>query len=508
MRRYGVLSAWFVLSLSLVAGAAEPAPPPEAPERGNSSLSLSSAVEWALTNNPSLKGVVSDLEMAEAHLRGKSAYWEPELVVSAEEEENNRQNTTQDQLSMFTDVFEEQQTRYSLAVEGLLGSGARYRIGSSLSDIANNLTNLTYRERSAFESEFVSYAGVSIEQPLLKNGGFTVARSQMKNARLQREVLVQEVRRQKMLTIAKTEIAFWNVLELDQTVALRHQSLEIARRLEKNNRERFTQGQMAEIEVEQARLGVANRERMWFDARAQRRDTLHNLASVMGRRLSNESVVLDTTGLGATGLTNSNMELLLEMAMSAHPDLLIAQKDIELRDLRLKVARNQRWPELDLVGSYGYNGLGDSASTSYDKIEEGEFDSWLVGIVGRLPLGGDREEAAELRKAKVDREKSVERYEATETDVVNALHTAISKAQLFEGTLVALEQEVAVNEMVLDNEKVLLENGKSTSREVLEREEELSKARIVMVQAESILRKLLVQIDLADGGMLVRRGME
>jgi outer membrane protein len=316
------------------------------------------------------------------------------------------------------------------------------------------------------------------------------------------------LRRQKMLTIAKTEIAFWNATELDQTVALRLQSLEIARRLVGDNQERFKRGKMAEIEVEQARLGVANRERMWFDARAQREDAIHSLMAAMGQRLTREVVILDSAGVEGSGFTNDNVELLIDTAMDNHPDLLISQKDIELRDLRLAVARNQRWPELDLVASYGFNGLGDSASTSYDKIQEGEFDSWLIGIVGRLPLGGDRGEAAELQKARLDREKSVDRLDAMQTDVVNALRTAVSKARLFEGTLVALEQEVSVNKMVLKNEKVLLDNGKSTSRVVLELEEELSKARIVMVQAESILRKLLVQIDLADGGMLMRRGLE
>jgi outer membrane protein len=479
----------------------------EPPRPGELVLTLGSSVDQALTNNYALKSTETDLKIADRHFRGQKAYWEPALVLTAEQEENRKENTIQEELSMFTEVFEEENSEYSVAIEGLLGSGAKYRLGYTVSDLANNLTNLTFREIAPFTSEYVSFAGINLVQPLLKNGGFTAARSKMKDARLAREIARQTLRRQKMLTIARTEIAFWNVLESDHILDLRAQSLEIAKSLVKDNESRLEQGKMAEMEVEQARVGAARRERLWLEAKAQRNDAVRGLMNAMGRQIGEEQIVIsDEEGLPQVqAFDPGNM---MNMALERHPDMLIAVKEVELRDLRLAVAKNQRWPQMDLVGSYGLNGLGDSMTTSRQDVEDGEFESWSVGIVARLPLGGDRAAAAELKKARLEKTKALDNYKATETDVANALQTAVVKSSLLEKALTALDKEVAISKMALENEKVLLENGKSTSRRLLELEENLCGSRVERAKAGTALRRVLVQVDLSDGGMLVRRDLE
>ena len=45
-----------------------------------------------------------------------------------------------------------------------------------------------------------------------------------------------------------------------------------------------------------------------------------------------------------------------------HPDVQIKDMEIEVGTLQLKVLTNQSRPELNLVGSYGHNGLGSDWS--------------------------------------------------------------------------------------------------------------------------------------------------
>ena len=42
--------------------------------------------------------------------------------------------------------------------------------------------------------------------------------------------------------------------------------------------------------------------------------------------------------------------------MTERPDLLQAQLNVEQQGIQLKFDRNQLFPELDLIGSYGFNG--------------------------------------------------------------------------------------------------------------------------------------------------------
>ena len=44
--------------------------------------------------------------------------------------------------------------------------------------------------------------------------------------------------------------------------------------------------------------------------------------------------------------------------MTERPDLLQARLNVEQQGIQLKFDRNQLFPELDLIGSYGYNGSG------------------------------------------------------------------------------------------------------------------------------------------------------
>jgi outer membrane protein len=479
----------------------------EDPAAGTMELTIQSAVALSLTNNALLRAAQRDSQAADFRLKGQKGYWEPAIVVSATYEDQRRENTVKEELSLFTPVLEERNMSYSLAVEGLFLTGARYKIGYTLEDAANNLTNLTFREMAPFESEYASFAGVSITQPILKNVGMRVTRSGIEDAELRRSISRQKLRLETMLTIARTEVAFWNAWYAQQLCDLRKQSLAIANELLEDNQERFKEGKMSEIEVAQARVGAGRRERLWLTARVSLKEAACDLMNAMGVQMNDTELSMK---FDEVALENQDIELekKVQMALSNHPDVLIAEAQIRLGDLRLLVARNQRLPELNLVANYGLNGLGTTERESWDKLNEADYPSWSASCVFRLPLGFDYQGRYVARAAEAEKEKALEGYRAARTDVVNALRTAIERATLLKQMTRALEEEVEIAEMSLESERVLLANGKSTSRRVLEMEEDLSKSRIEYLDVQAGWRKVLVQLDVSDGGMLTRRNLE
>ena len=64
------------------------------------------------------------------------------------------------------------------------------------------------------------------------------------------------------------------------------------------------------------------------------------------------------------------------------------QKKVDEMLLRYGVVRNQHLPELNLKGSFGLNGLGETPGQSWTEIIDGGFPSWSVGLEFRVPLGG------------------------------------------------------------------------------------------------------------------------
>src|ERR1039457_7310000 len=60
--------------------------------------------------------------------------------------------------------------------------------------------------------------------------------------------------------------------------------------------------------------------------------------------------------------------------MTERPDLLQARLNVEQQGIEVKYYRNQLFPELDLIGSYGFNGASVKSDTG------GQFDNTLDQI--------------------------------------------------------------------------------------------------------------------------------
>ena len=58
--------------------------------------------------------------------------------------------------------------------------------------------------------------------------------------------------------------------------------------------------------------------------------------------------------------------------MTERPDLLQARLNVEQQGIQLKFDRNQLFPELDLIGSYGFNGAAREYSDTFDQIQRGQ----------------------------------------------------------------------------------------------------------------------------------------
>ena len=471
-------------------------------------LALPDVIRLALANNPDLRLQEIDRQIAEKAVRGESYYWEPEAVLSGKRYDNSRQNTVEQQISQFSPTFEEKNTSLAAALEGTIITGGKWRLGYSLDELSNNLTNLNFRQRAPFDEEYASIASISFSQPLLRNFGPAVTKSQLRNAELNLEISRQELRRRRMLTIGRAELGYWSAWQAVRAVDLRAKSLEIVKALLEDNKNRLKEGRVSQMDVDQTRAGVALRERRWLEARTEANEAAKALATLLGWSGRQTQPVIKAEILEIGDPVVTDFDKAMTQAVMSHPDMLIRQKEIEVEKLRLVVAKNQSWPQLDLVGSYGYNGLGEDVPDSWDRLSEGEYDNWSVELVFRMGLGGDRKAESQLEQTKLRHERALLSYQATESDLANAMQSVMNKVKLVRDTQLALSREVDINRAALEAEKVLLGEGKSNSRRVLELEEDLVDVQVLYETACANYRRVLVELDMTDGAMLSRRGLE
>jgi outer membrane protein TolC len=175
---------------------------------------------------------------------------------------------------------------------------------------------------------------------------------------------------------------------------------------------------------------------------------------------------------------------------------------------RLGYARNQRLPELNLKGSYGLNGLGETPGDSWNDIEMGGFPSWNVGVELRVPLAGGIKTGNDLAAARLRYQSSQLTLREVETQMVNSLDTALHKIQSARESVRGYRTVQGFNQSVFDSSLARLEVGKVDSRRVLEIEAELLEARNSVAEALVQFERAELELELMQGAVLKNRSLD
>ena len=195
-------------------------------------------------------------------------------------------------------------------------------------------------------------------------------------------------------------------------------------------------------------------------------------------------------------------------AFKLHPAYLKQLKDVEEQHIRLSLAKNLRWPQLDLTASFGLNGLGDSVDSSWDDVSDASFEAWSLGVELTVPLGGWGQDKTQLEIAKFRQRQSLLNLKSVEIAIGNALETSIRKVRDSKERIDQYKIVRDSDQRLLDVELSRLEIGKSDSRKVLEIEEDLFDAKNIYIQSINEYQKALLDLEAIEGSVLKIRGIE
>lgn len=483
---------------------------PPALSQATNALTLRDFLRLVIERNESLQSRILEYEITQKRLKAEEGIFEPELTLGYDRVENERENTAEQRRSSGVLVFKEKNNVYNSGIEALVPSGARVRLGYQLRDLRNNLqdppvgtivTNGTGREYSTF-------AGISLTQPLLKNGWYPATMANIRLAALASDVAFQEYRRQMMLIISTAEASYWNLYLTQEQVRFFEESVRLASTLVADNRTRFDAGMAAELEVLEAEAGLALRQSKLAEARQKYLETAAQLLTLVA--LATPGSPRLVRALDAPGLSVQIPEFLEsgQAALDLNPDYQAQFRKVRQEEIRLAYARNQRLPQLDLKASYGLNGLGSNPGQSWDDIERADYPSFAAGAELRIPLAGGRKTKRELEAARLRKQQSLSMLKEVETQVLNAVDTAIRKVANSVESARNYENVVSFSQNLLTNELARLETGKTTSRRVLEVEASLFEARNSVVEARVLYERARIELELVQGTLLRSRNLD
>jgi outer membrane protein len=464
-------------------------------------ISLKDLFEMVKEKNEEIGSQHLEWKISKESVDRERSIFEPEFVGSYQHEENRYQTTTKESTSLgFLDVFDERNNDFDLAIERLVPTGARLRLGSTTQDQFNSLTQ--------GEHEHKTFIGASLTQPLLKNGGVEATMAKIRITEADSDMEFQSYRQQQINILSKAAAAYWDLYFAQEKYNLRMASVQNAEKILEDSKERVRTGKMAETDMLEAEAGVLFRKSLEVQARQDIILAMNELRTFFSSSAADKEIEIKVADRIEIEQLELSLNSSLERASKLNPEYVASLKKLEREDIRVAFAKNQRWPQLDLKSSYGLNGLEDSVGDSYSEAFDANHTSWSVGFELKIPLGGGKRSRSELAIAKNRKQQALLEAKGVEVAVVNTIDTAIHNIHSTLEQVMHYRNVASLNERLLVAEIARLKEGKSNSRLVLEKEENLNKAKEAEIESLVNYKKALLGLEVAEGSLLVNNGIE
>jgi outer membrane protein TolC len=441
-------------------------------------------------------------------LRKARAVWgdfEPEIAGHYDFSGLDRQNTIEQVLAQgFNTEYSEDSKEYGIGIEGKTLSGGTYRFGYSLSAQDNSLASKT---------EYQSFAGVSAEQPLLKGAAYGAPMASIRIGRSESRISYHEFRKQLMDIIYQTELAYWNLVYNQAQYDAARQSVGRAEELVRDTGKRVEAGKMTDLDLLEAETGLGIRKLNLDDSRQNIIDAATQLkllishSDIVGdkRIVASEALVLPTATHESS---DDKAQASLEWALHAQPDYLIQTEELKKERIVLGYQMDRLLPELNVTGSYGCSGLGSSAKEATEKLGDGEYPTWSVGVELRIPLFLGIRERNELSAARIKNELAEKKLVSMEYKLTQSIATLIRRNDTLAKHVINARAILEFRQQLVDIELARLEAGKSKIRLVYDAEEKLLDARLTELESILKYREAEMQLAFFCGSLLRDKDLE
>lgn len=472
------LLSGLLLPLLFAAVAAEAAP-----------LTLRQLEHLALEKNPALRGAVYSLRASAATVRQGYGIYDPRLSANLSLRESRE--------PMSSGATSE--TRALVLGAGIVkqvDNGGSLRLGVDLAS-SDNLAATTVGIDPAWSNQF----SLSYTQPLWNGYGQTVTEEAILIAARTRDAAFDALRQQAAATLVQVRNLYGRIQQANELIGYREASLVLANRILDENRARVAAGLLPPIDVLEAEVGVKQRERDLLDARQAAAELVDQLAALV------DLDTLEVAGEPLPGLDAlPTEEAAVAEALAKRPELARQRQNLERLAVSEEVARNRTRARLDLSASYAQKGLDSTPGGGIGDALGPENRNWQVGLNYAFPLGN---RAAESNLAIQRHQLGAARSELQrlQIEVRREVRSALRQLDIGKSRLAVSAKGRELAEEKLRTLLKRREVGLATTRDVLEGETDLQRARSDQSSAQTDYLVAVTDLLRASGRLLDHEGV-
>ena len=493
-------------------------------------LSVADAVALALQNNTDLKIQRLGPLAAANQVRKARSVFDPALFGNVS---RDRTTTPAGTLSPFLT------TSPTLFQQDLnLNAGLRKMLlsGGQLSLAWQNQRRLT--NPSAINELYPQYTtilGLSLNQPLLRDFGWRyallfveVAQNTQQEAYYQYEAAIATI-------IAHVERAYWALVLALEEVHVQEQGLALADEVLRQNESKVKVGTLPQTAVLQAQTEVARRQALLIRARNFADVTRDNLRAIINspRPGAGPLVMIEPSDKPTVVPYDVDYERSLRTALEHRPELVAARFEINGRGLQRMAAENQLLPRLNFVGGIGVNGLSGTGlpavnfpvpgqtpipvaapnpgvaggySRALELLHDGRYYNYSAGATVEIPIA-NAQARADYTTANINLEQAKLSLQRLEEGVTLEIKQAVSNLSTDLKSIDATRIARELAEENVRNQQARYDVGLVTTKDLLDFQDQLTRARGAEVQALTAYNSDLAEMRRVDGSLLSARNV-
>ena len=505
------------------------------------SLTLNEALVLALENNLDIEVTRKNFRIAEFDLKNARGFYQPRLAGQSYYEHSALPN-----INFFSPTTRKTDGN---SIIGNLGIQAYVpRFGTSYGVTMNNQRFTTDNPLTVLSPQYNSSLSFNFTQPLFRGRKFDQGRRTIEIAKRNISLTDTQFRQRSIEVVANVQRAYWDLTYALRNLQVQRDSVRDAKEQLEHNRRLVDEGQLAPIDIVAAETQVANFEQAVYDALNGvnlAENNLKNLISpTRNNRVWNESLTpIDSVELTTpvTTLTEA-----IDMALQNRPELETNKTQKEINAIDQRFYREQKKPQIDLIGSYTSTGVGGSLNpnssnpllrncaqtptlpeciaaaqalqallqnvggggTAVTDIFGNKYPTFRIGLQFNLPLFGDRSARAQYGKSLVEGERLEAQREQVEQGIQVEVRNALQAIRTNEGRLRAAAVARENTARQYESEQRKLDAGQSDIYKVLERQTALAAAKSNELKARTDLNKAIADLQRATGNTLKANNIE
>lgn len=444
----------FIISFLLIGGFLTQA------EEQKKEMALKEVIYHALKNNLDLQIQMTDAELARKTLKINKAIFIPTFEITGNF--RGEVEPSEDVLTGLAGVRDQDTISLNLRVSQQLP------LGGTANFLLYNQRFKTNSLTGNPNPSLYSQARLTLNQPLLKNFGITATKREIYIATNNLKISKHQYKENIINLVYQVEEAYWNLVFAYQNLEATKMALQRANDLLRQNEIKVKVGSAAPIEILTAKAEVARNESLVIQAEKTIQTAEQNLKRILN--MSKEIYTLIPSDKPEVKKIDIDFNTFLLEGLNNRPDMERAKLDLANFKIRVKYARNQLLPDLQLTANYYTTGRGGTRYVYLDNwqpyhpgfdpdlhIEEiiktnlgdsigqafsNKYKNFDIRLSLQLPIIFSREKA-ELAQAKINLRRSLLSLKNVENTIHSEVREVIKEveanAKLVEADRIALE---------------------------------------------------------------------